>query len=141
MSKPVFEDIFRFSGRRNRKSYILFGLAQIALLAVLATLFLIAFDSQDSDLVRLVGFVCAVLLIPMAWAGWAVASQRCRDFGWTGWATLITLIPYAGWLFTLAIMFIPGTQGSNRYGPDPLGPGAPGFQRHEPAFGLERRLG
>jgi hypothetical protein len=33
---------------------------------------------------------------------------------------LITLIPYVGWLFSIAIMFVPGTQGPNRYGLDPL---------------------
>ena len=53
-------------------------------------------------------------------SGWAVGSQRCRDFGWTGWAMLITLVPYVGWFFSIAIIFIPGTLGPNRYGSDPL---------------------
>ncbi len=30
MSKPAFEDIFAFAGRRNRKSYILYGLGVLA---------------------------------------------------------------------------------------------------------------
>jgi cytochrome c-type biogenesis protein CcmF len=35
MSKPVFQDVFKFSGRRNRQSYILALLAQIGALIVL----------------------------------------------------------------------------------------------------------
>ena len=38
-----------------------------------------------------------------------------------GRAILLTLISYLGWIFALIILFIPGTAGSNRYGPDPVG--------------------
>ena len=35
MSKPIFEDLFKFSGRRNRKSYILLLLIQSAIYILL----------------------------------------------------------------------------------------------------------
>jgi len=54
-------------------------------------------------------------------SSWEVAAPRCRDFGWTGWAALITIVPYLGWAFALALYFIPGTLGYNRYGPDVAG--------------------
>ena len=69
-----------------------------------------------------------VVTLPIIVSSWATGGQRCRDFGWTGWAMLITLIPYIGWLWGIAIMFIPGTQGPNRYGPDPLSASAPRWQ-------------
>ena len=47
-------------------------------------------------------------------------AQRCRDFGWTGWAALLCLLPYGGMAFTFALAFIPGTDGPNRYGPAPF---------------------
>jgi uncharacterized membrane protein YhaH (DUF805 family) len=117
MSKPILEDWFSFSGRRNRKSYIL---ATLLLAAVACVVWIIAtWISYATDGYALY-IVAGILSVPAAIAGWALSSQRCRDFGWTGWAVLITLIPYVGWIFSIAIMFIPGTQGPNRYGPDIL---------------------
>jgi uncharacterized membrane protein YhaH (DUF805 family) len=41
--------------------------------------------------------------------------QRTHDMGWSGWAALLTLIP----LVALVWVFMPGTQGDNRFGPPP----------------------
>jgi uncharacterized membrane protein YhaH (DUF805 family) len=41
--------------------------------------------------------------------------QRCHDFDVTGWLSLILLIPLAPLVFWL----IPGTEGANRFGPQP----------------------
>ena len=114
MSKPAFEDIFAFSGRRNRKSYILYMIGMVALAVVVYGI---------AALLAAATHVCAILvlawlvMIPLAISGWAVMSQRCRDFGWSGWAVLITLIPFIGGLFAIALLFIPGDEGTNRYGP------------------------
>jgi uncharacterized membrane protein YhaH (DUF805 family) len=124
MSKPVFQDIFKFSGRRNRQSYILALLTQIGALIVLGIVAVIAAAMLTSVaplgwlllLVTLAGFVT------VAWTGWATGSQRIRDFGHSGVWILLVLVPYVGWLVSLAIMFIPGTDGDNRYGADQLKP-------------------
>ena len=114
MSKPVFEDVFALSGRRNRKSYLLFGLL---VLVIDLVVWGIAFAINSSTIF----WVAGLLSLPITVASILVAAQRCRDFGWTGWAVLIMLIPYIGGLFGLAILFIPGNRGANRYGPDPIG--------------------
>jgi uncharacterized membrane protein YhaH (DUF805 family) len=117
MSKPVFEDLFTFSGRRNRKSYLLYGLVVTVLLSVIWGIAVVAmYGAGWGPLV-----VAGLVTLPIMVSGWAVGAQRCHDFGWTGWAMLLNLIPYIGWIFSLAILFIPGKQGSNRYGPDPVG--------------------
>ena len=105
MSKPVLQDIFKFNGRRNRKSYFLYLL-----------LYIIAWAGVV--FIAVLTYVGWILVIPLIISGWAVAAQRCRDFGWTGWAALIALIPYVGFLFSLAILFVPGNVGANRYGQD-----------------------
>lgn len=128
MSKPVFEDLFSFSGRRNRKSYFLAVLAIIALF-VLAALVGAAGASSSSDGSGLI-IVMVLLAIPLMIMNLAVTSQRIRDFGWTGWAVLLGLIPYVGFIFQVAILFIPGTQGANRYGPDPVGGSAMPAQQY-----------
>ncbi|MBO9477396.1 DUF805 domain-containing protein [Shimia sp. R11_0] len=115
MSKPVLQDIFSFSGRRNRKSYILFSL-----LMVVVTIVLSGITAGVATATAGLGLILLLLFVPLVVATWAVGSQRCRDFGWTGWAILITIIPGIGLLFAIAILFVPGTQGDNRYGPDPL---------------------
>lgn len=114
MSKPVFSDLFTFSGRRNRKSYLLFWIAYMVVVIVLGGIV----GASESDVAMVVG---GVIILALSISAWAVASQRCRDFGWTGWATLIILIPVIGFFFSLALLFIPGDVGQNRYGPDPLG--------------------
>ena len=118
MSKPVFQDLFKFSERRNRQSYILVLLAQIAALIVLAIVATIATALLASVaalgwlllLATLAGFVT------VAWSGWATGSQRIRDFDRSGVWILLVLVPYVGWLVSLAIMFVPSTPGENRYG-------------------------
>jgi len=118
MSKPVLQDVFKFSGRRNRQSYILLMLAQLAALIGLAVLTGISAALLESFaplgyllmLAVLAGFIALVV------SGWAAGSQRIRDFGQSGVWILLTLIPYIGWIVCLAICFIPSDAGDNRYG-------------------------
>ena len=123
MSKPIFEDPFRFSGRRNRKSYILYSLAIFAALVGV----IVSLDRPiatgpygepafDVGHLALMGLAFILFVVSSG----AVGAQRCRDFGWSGWAILITLIPYVGPAFVLALWFIPRTPGDNRYGDDPI---------------------
>ena len=102
MSKPVFEDLFRFAGRRNRLSFFLAALSQVVGFAILFGV-LLAAAATGSDVV-LVGalLACGVPFLALCVSAWAVTGQRCRDFGWTGWAALITLLPYVGWIFAIA---------------------------------------
>ncbi len=123
MSKPVFEDLFTFSGRRNRKSYLLYVLAVFCVWMLLAVLFVIPAVNNSDAGVGVVGIISIIVLIATVVSNWAVGGQRCRDFGWTAWAVLITAIPYLGLLFAIAIMVVPGSVGDNRYGPDPISKG------------------
>jgi len=120
MSKPVFSNLFTFSGRRNRKSYFL--LTHFLLLTIGAFAYLLFLADKDASQVFVMPLAIALqvwLLICIA-LGWIAMAQRCRDFGWTGWAALLVFVPIVGWLFALALWFIPGTPKENRYGPDPL---------------------
>lgn len=48
-----------------------------------------------------------------------VQIRRFHDLDKSGLFILLNLIPYIGWLITLIMMMLPGTNGDNRYGPDP----------------------
>lgn len=118
MSKPVFEDVFKFSGRRNRKSYILLLLAQLAAIMLVSLLgtFAVAV-SGNGPAVWLVGLIILAAVVAIMISGYANGSQRIRDFGYSGVWILLTLVPYVGWIVSLAIMFVPSSEGENRYGP------------------------
>ena len=84
-----------------------------------------------------------VLLIPFNWVMIALGAKRLHDLGWTAWLMAIPVLvgaalPYMGLglgdpittivlngLGALACLlplgFVRGTEGPNRYGPDPLG--------------------
>lgn len=133
MSKPVFEDLFRFRGaRRNRKSYILYGIA-FGLLGGVTDLIV----SSAEDALVVIG---ALVYLAIAISGIAVTTQRFRDLGWSGWSVLVVpglilLIVIAfssdwgaslAWLMIagvivvqLALVCVPGNRGDNRYGVDP----------------------
>ncbi|MDZ7829395.1 MAG: DUF805 domain-containing protein [Halofilum sp. (in: g-proteobacteria)] len=57
----------------------------------------------------------AICYIAMIVAIVLITIQRCHDFNATGWLALILLVPLAPIVF----WFIPGTAGSNSYGPPP----------------------
>ena len=116
MSKPVFEDLFKFSGRRNRQSFIFLQLASIvAVFLGLGVITAVAIAAPTIGTV--LGFVGVIGFIAIAVANWAAASQRIRDFGQSGVWALVLLIPYVGFVASLALWFVPSTEGENKYGP------------------------
>ena len=116
MSKPVFSDLFKFSGRRNRQSFIYFQLASLATIFFgLGIITALSFAAPPAAPVF--GFLGVVGFIAIAVANWATASQRVRDFGQSGAWALLLLIPYVGFAFSIALWVVPSTEGDNKYGP------------------------
>lgn len=112
--EPFYRDLFRFSGRRRRGSYFNFVITAGVLLFPINVLL------DYTQHLQAVQMVLGGLMIVMGVASLAVMAQRCRDFGWTGWAAGLCLIPVVGQIFGIIVLFIPGARGENRYGPDPL---------------------
>lgn len=118
MSKPVFEDVFAFRGRRDRRSFVYFQLVAVAPAALLVVF--AGALGRTGDGAMIAAILLGVCSLVFLWCGLAVLSQRCRDLGLSGWTSLVLLIPVVGQLFALAACFMPGNFGDNRYGPDPL---------------------
>ena len=115
MSKPVFEDLFKFSGRRNRQSFILFQLASTV--AVLLGVGIVTTITVAAPVVGGFFWILGVIgFIAVAVANWAAASQRVRDFNQSGVWAVVLLIPYVGFAFSIALWLIPSTEGENKYG-------------------------
>ena len=52
----------------------------------------------------------------------AMSVRRLHDLDRSGWWILLSLIPVIGWIILLIWYCTKGTDGPNRFGPDPLGP-------------------
>lgn len=62
------------------------------------------------------GIILAILWI---YIYFVVHIKRFHDANVTGWASLLVLIPIVTYVVTLALVFIPGTNDDNRFGPPP----------------------
>ena len=76
------------------------------------------FDMSNGSVLVLIFLFLAFLVLAVS--SCMVGAQRCRDFGWTGWAILLTAVPVLGFVFAISLWFIPGDRGDNLYGSDPL---------------------
>ncbi len=61
-----------------------------------------------------------LMSLPLNVANYMLVIRRLHDFNLTGWFALILLIPYVNALFGLLLLFVPGTNGANHYGQDPI---------------------
>jgi uncharacterized membrane protein YhaH (DUF805 family) len=126
MSKPVFESIFNgelFSARRNRKSFLGFIAAQLAL-NILGIVLFITVGNIDASWVGMFVLLLWAFFGVVQFVTFCVIGQRIRDIGYSGvWALgllIILAIPLlniigAGLLIATAI--VPGdTDKTNKFG-------------------------
>ena len=119
-----------FNGRSRRKEYWLFTLGIALVYAILGTLLAIGGgfapngDSGPSALTMLVFGLFVIVALGVIVPSIAVQVRRFHDQDKSGWFILLGLIPYVGGLILLVFMCLPGTQGPNRFGGDPLDPDA-----------------
>jgi uncharacterized membrane protein YhaH (DUF805 family) len=63
-----------------------------------------------------------IILLVLLVASCMLAIKRCHDRDKSGWFVLISFIPVIGPLWMLVELgFLRGSDGQNRFGPDPLG--------------------
>ena len=123
--------LFAFEGRINRAKYWTF--VALVLVFVLPALSAVAglrsALEQLSDPVTIrvlemgMGIVTLSIVLPLQVSILAVGAKRWHDRNRSGWWVLIALVPVIGPLWTLVECgCLKGTEGENRYGPDPLAP-------------------
>ena len=108
-----------YDGRSNRKPYWLgslaLGLMQLAIILVLALMFGLSPDSLGFDVME------ALLSIIFLYPAFAITTKRWHDRDKSGWWSLILFVPLVGPIWMLVECgFLRGTEGPNRFGPDPL---------------------
>lgn len=110
------------------------------LLAFFCTIFCIAFASMIVYLIPgmpgesgsgspgpvmiLFGIILILLSIALIgfgfWLSLATHVKRWHDLDYSGWMTLLNVIPYVGLLILIWQGCFRGTDGPNRFGPDPI---------------------
>lgn len=60
------------------------------------------------------------LIVVEVWASLAIQVKRWHDLDKSGWWALTSLIPYVNFVVFIILGFVKGTEGENRFGPDPL---------------------
>jgi uncharacterized membrane protein YhaH (DUF805 family) len=113
-----------FSGRSRRKEYWMFVLLNVILSAISLGALAVTYyaDMSESAMTTIVtpifflhGLASLIFIIP----GLAVTIRRLHDTDRSGWNILFGLIPLVGALLLLVFYITEGTQGPNRFGPDP----------------------
>lgn len=107
-----------FSGRSRRKEYWYFVLFYV-ILAVIVGTFDRGFGLRSlayGGMGLAGGLISLVLLLPSL----GVTVRRLHDLDRSGWWLLVGLIPIIGGIVMLVWMCSRGTDGGNRFGPDPL---------------------
>ncbi|MBB4858224.1 uncharacterized membrane protein YhaH (DUF805 family) [Novosphingobium chloroacetimidivorans] len=132
-----------FRGRSRRMEFWSFGLFNAIVYAIIGGIMLgtgfslQALENGGANPLGVVGslfFGGAGLLLLVYWLATiipslAVTVRRLHDRDMSGWWYLgfmvLSLIPLVGFIASIAllvIMFLPGTAGPNRFGPDPKDP-------------------
>lgn len=136
-----YKRYFDFSGRSRRMEYWMFTLFCVIVALVMMALMM----AGGLSIASLANPQTAQLALgPMVWLGggllglfWlgtiipgiAVVIRRLHDRNMSGWWYLgmivASMIPIVGFIASIAflvLMFLPGTPGPNRFGPDPKDP-------------------
>jgi uncharacterized membrane protein YhaH (DUF805 family) len=113
---PPLRMFFSLQGRVSRRQYWLFGVVALLGLALLgqALLGIARVRPRTADL---------LVNLLLLWPALAVSVKRWHDRDKSGWWVLLNLVPVVGWLWALIENgFLRGTDGPNRFGPNPLAP-------------------
>lgn len=102
---------FTYKGRIGRLRYLAYGVAAYLLMVVGAGVL----GALSSVLNFSPMIASALALIPYAIIIGMATIQRSHDMDWSGWMSLLALIPFVNFIW----VFKGGTQGANRFGAPP----------------------
>lgn len=132
--KSCYGKIFTFSGRAPRSEYWWFVLYQCLVgLGLWAGGMAFALANPQlveqlksgavppADFALVFGAVSLAHFLLFFMPGLSVLVRRLHDTGRSGWWYFITMIPLIGAIWLLVLLCLPGSNGRNGHGPDPLG--------------------
>lgn len=118
-----------FSGRSRRMECGWFAVGVVAILALISFLFetfgpaLTAMESEPGEVGSTFIVIYALLVMALTIPSIALMARRFHDQDKSGWHVLLGYVPVVGPFVVLFFMFLDGTRGPNRFGPDPKAEG------------------
>jgi uncharacterized membrane protein YhaH (DUF805 family) len=114
--------IFSFNGRIGRMRYLAYGIGVNMLLSVVILPLLGASAAMGGDpTTSLLGMVAiGVFYLITIVVSVMFAKRRLNDLNRSGWWFLLFIIPVVNLLLAIYLIFFPGTDGSNKFGPAPV---------------------
>lgn len=111
--------IFSIKGRIGRLRYLAYSM--LGFLAYIPMLAVVGVSSLDdpSNLGVLSGVVMALSYIVILVWTFILARRRFNDLNMTGWLSVTMLVPLLNLIPVLALLFMPGTKTSNKFGARP----------------------
>lgn len=113
-TKACFSKYVTFSGRARRAEYWWFILATILVSLVLG------FIDGLLGLGGEFGLLSSIWSLAVFLPSLAVGVRRLHDTDRSGWWMLISFLPLIGLIVLIVFFAQKGTDGANRFGPDPL---------------------
>ena len=116
--------ILSFNGRIGRLRYLAYSIGTSFLL-MLALMPLVGASALmgagvDSSAMGAIGMLLVmVIYIAMLVFSVMFAKRRLNDLNRSGWWFLLFIVPIVNLLLTIYLVFFPGTDGSNSFGPAP----------------------
>ena len=111
--------LFTMKGRITRKQYVLTTL--IVSLVGFVIAFGIGFASGMAGTGDDAGNgIASIVSFAIAFVQAFLVVRRLHDIGKPGWHFWLLLVPLYNIYLGLVILFTPGAQGANEYGPDPM---------------------
>jgi len=114
-------NIFSFNGRIGRLRYLAYGVGTMFVLMLALIPLIGASALMGGETGASIGSLIGMLVVYAAMIVLSVmfGKRRLNDLGRSGWWFLLSIVPIANLVLTVYLMFFPGTDGSNEFGPAP----------------------
>lgn len=111
-------------GRLGRVRYLGYSMvisfiAMIAIFAIGGIASVIG-GGSGSTVLTVLGIIVYLVMLPCSFI---LMIKRFHDMNRTGWLSLALIVPVVNIVLGLMLLFVPGTKGTNSYGPQPRPPG------------------
>ena len=112
----AWKKAFVFQGRARRTEYVCFYVLNFIAMIVLVVLDgAFGMFNEEAGMGLLSSLFALTALFPSI----SVSVRRLHDMNFTGLWLLFGFVPLLNLILGLALLFAPGSPGSNRFGPDP----------------------
>ncbi len=112
--------VFAVNGRIGRLRYLAYSmLLSLALMVVLAIGGVLAATVGGDGGGAMIAILVIFIYIPSFAISFIMAKRRLNDLDHSGWMSLLMLVPLVNAILALYLIFAPGTQAANRFGPAP----------------------